>query len=224
MKNNTSTIELLNLISELEADSIFDKEQFTDKDKKILEYLKELNNIYNITSKVACVTGHRPQKGLPKKYSYDYDTLAYQALKITIKKQLVKDEITDAWTGMAHGVDTIFAYAVIELKEAGYPIKLHCAIPFESHKDVFRGKSLTIYEEILSKADEIVIVSKETKYNPALYQERNEYMVNKSSVVYAVCDKDTIMTTKSGTKNCVKYAKDLKRNIIYINPEDLSIK
>ena len=72
-----------------------------------------------------CVTGHRPNK----LYGYDLTDDRWIALKEDFKQILIENKCDEAITGMALGVDTMFAYAVLELKESGYDIKLHCAVP-----------------------------------------------------------------------------------------------
>ena len=47
-------------------------------------------------------------------------------------------------------------------------------------------------------------------------QKRNEYMVNESDKVIAVCD-----GSKSGTYNCIKYAENQNKEIIVINPKEI---
>lgn len=72
-----------------------------------------------------CVTGHRPNK----MYGYDIYNKQWTELKDKFKNFLKENNCNEAITGMALGVDTVFALAVLELKEEGYDIKLHCAIP-----------------------------------------------------------------------------------------------
>lgn len=72
-----------------------------------------------------CVTGHRPNK----LYGYNLSDPRWQNLKGLFKHILKENNCEEAITGMALGVDTVFALAVLELKYEGYDIKLHCAIP-----------------------------------------------------------------------------------------------
>lgn len=108
--------------------------------------------------------------------------------------------------------DTIFAIAALELKNEGYNIKLHCAIPCKNHSNQWNKKDRQLYNYILSKADAVKLVSKE-EYKPYLMQKRNEYMVDNSDIVIAVWD-----GSKSGTANCIEYAKSKHKEIIYIKP------
>lgn len=113
---------------------------------------------------------------------------------------------------MALGVDTVFALATLELKDEGYGIKLHCAIPCKNHSCKWIKESVDQYNEILSKADIVKLVSAE-EYKPWLMQKRNEYMVNLADKVIAVWN-----GSSGGTANCVRYAKSIGREIIMIKP------
>ena len=157
---------------------------------------------------IISVTGHRPDK----LYGYDLSDKRWQELKNQIKDILKSNNCTEAITGMALGVDTIFALAVLELKDEGYDISLHCAIPCQGHSSKWPSKSKKQYDEILKKADKVVLVSDEP-YKPWLMQKRNQYMVDLSEKVIAVFD-----GTNGGTKNCVDYAKKKNKDIILIEP------
>ena len=62
---------------------------------------------------IICVTGHRPDK----LYGYDLTDSRWQNLKNIFKEKLIEMKCTNAISGMALGVDTIFALAVLELKK-----------------------------------------------------------------------------------------------------------
>lgn len=113
---------------------------------------------------------------------------------------------------MALGVDTVFALAVLELKDEGYDIKLHCAIPCKNHSCKWIKESIDQYNDILSKADTVKLVSDE-EYKSWLMQKRNEYMVDLADKVIVVWD-----GTKGGTANCVRYAEKVGKEIIKVNP------
>lgn len=155
-----------------------------------------------------CVTGHRPNK----LYGYNFSDPRYQKLKEQFKSILKENKCDEAITGMALGVDTVFALAVLELKNEGYNIKLHCAIPCKNHSCKWGKESVDQYNYILSKADTVKLVSEE-EYKPWLMQKRNEYMVDLADKVIAVWD-----GSKSGTANCVKYAERIGKEIIKIEP------
>lgn len=156
-----------------------------------------------------CVTGHRPNKI----YGYDIHNKQWTELKKKFKKLLVKHNCDEAITGMALGVDTVFALAVLELKEEGNGnIKLHCAIPCRNHSGKWNKESVVLYNYILSKADTVKLISDE-EYKPWLMQKRNEYMVDLADKVIAVWD-----GSKGGTYNCVSYAEKRDKEIIRIFP------
>lgn len=155
-----------------------------------------------------CVTGHRPNK----MYGYNIYNEQWVALKNKFKQLLIENECTEAITGMALGVDTVFALAVLELKEEGHNIKLHCAIPCKNHSSKWLKESVDLYNEILAKADIVELVSNE-EYKPYLMQVRNEYMVDLADKVIAVWD-----GSKGGTGNCVEYARKCNKEIIRIVP------
>lgn len=155
-----------------------------------------------------CVTGHRPSK----LYGYNLRDLRWQRLKEKFKRILIENDCDEAITGMALGVDTVFALAVLELKSEGYNIKLHCAIPCRSYSCKWFKESVELYNDILSKADIVKLVANE-EYNPWLLQERNEYMVDLADKVIAVYN-----GLGGGTANCIRYAEKVGKEIIFIEP------
>lgn len=155
-----------------------------------------------------CVTGHRPNK----LYGYDLSDSRWQQLKEQFKEILRENNCDEAITGMALGIDTIFALAVLELRESGYPIKLHCAIPCKKQDKFWPEENRILYKTILENADTVKLVSNE-EYKPWVMQKRNEYMVDLADKVIAVWD-----GSKSGTGNCVKYAKQVGKVVIRIEP------
>jgi len=157
------------------------------------------------------VTGHRPNK----LWGYDLANTQWCKLRNKLKELLLKEGCTEAITGMALGVDTVFAQAVLELKEEGHGIKLHCAIPCLNHSCKWVPKSIAMYNHILEQADTVKIVT-EIEYQPWLMQKRNEYMVDMSDKVIAVWD-----GTSGGTGNCIKYAIKKMKDITKIEPTSI---
>jgi len=162
-----------------------------------------------------CVTGHRPNK----LWGYDLNNKHWQELKQVFKDYLIQHSVSEAYSGMALGVDTVFALAVLELKQEGFPIKLYCAIPCLKQEKMWPQSSQDLYHTILEKADRKFLVTKDT-YKPYLMQVRNQFMVNHSDRVLAVWD-----GTSGGTKNCVTYAKqkEIPVDRIYPNNEKLLV-
>jgi len=123
-------------------------------------------------------------------------------------------------TGMALGVDTWAAEAVLELKNKYPHIKLEAAIPCIGQSLRWAKGSKERYEKILERADIITRVTNNTfEENPSCMLVRNVYMVNNSSLLIAVFD-----GSRGGTKYAFDYAKQLGINIIRINPIDMSRK
>ena len=89
--------------------------------------------------------------------------------------------------------------AVLELKNEGYDIKLHCAIPCKNHSCKWIKESVDQYNYILSKADIVKLVSDE-EYKPWLMQKRNEYMVDLADRVIASGEEGTIYSKVTASK------------------------
>ena len=71
-----------------------------------------------------CFTGHRPEK-LTR-----FEWLIKRDLEKEIR-QAIADGLTVFITGMARGVDIWAAEIVIKLRDAGQPLKLMCACPYD---------------------------------------------------------------------------------------------
>jgi uncharacterized phage-like protein YoqJ len=155
--------------------------------------------------KVIGGTGHRPDK----LYGYDMSNPKYRTMIDWVKKELVSEDCDEAICGMALGFDQIFGLAVIELKDEGYDIKLHCAIPCLNYtKKWYKQSDINRYNFILSRADVIKIVH-EDEYKPWYLDDRNKYVVDLSDKMLAAWN-----GSKGGTYNCVKYAMKNNKPII----------
>lgn len=156
------------------------------------------------------VTGHRPNK----LYGYDLNNIHYQKMKDWMKYFLKSVDCHEAISGMALGVDQLFALAVLELKEDGYNIKLHCAIPCRNHSSKWPQESQRLYQSMIDRADEVRLVTDDA-YRPEYMQLRNEYMVNLADEVIAIWD-----GSKGGTGNCVSYAIKKNKKITIKSPNE----
>lgn len=150
-----------------------------------------------------CFTGHRPEK-LTR-----FEWLIKRDLEIEIR-QAIADGLTVFITGMARGVAICAAEIVIKLRDAGQPLKLMCACPYDGFEKSWSQDWKDKYNTVLEKADHAFYVCQH--YSKACFQIRNEWMVDHSARVIAVFNEE-----KSGTKNTIDYAR--KRNVetIYIN-------
>lgn len=165
------------------------------------------------------ITGHRP-KVLGWGYDYlnkpHYTELGEDLRNIIINRiENNGGETIEIISGMALGVDTLFALLGLTLKEEGYNVKLHCAIPFKGQENRWAKGERQLYNYILSKADKITYVCEEGYANWKM-QKRNEFMVDNCDLLIAVWN-----GSKSGTANCVNYAKRKGKEIIYINPLEI---
>lgn len=139
-----------------------------------------------------CFTGHRPEK-LTR-----FEWLIKKDLEKEIKKA-IEDGLTVFISGMARGVDIWAAEIVLKLRDAGKPIRLICASPYEGFENRWEQDWKDRYHDIISKADHTVYVCKH--YSRGCFQIRNEWMVDHSARVIAVFNGE-----KSGTKNTIDYA------------------
>lgn len=176
------------------------------------------------------ITGHRPNK-----LGNDYDLTG--PLIGTIRKKIyevLRDCITSGYpdidnmrkqltliTGMALGIDTLFAQLAIELD-----IPFIAAIPFAGQYRKWQESSVRIYHDILIKAQSIQVVDinknvnyseycklPETAFSNKKMQDRNIWMVDNCNLLIAVWD-----GSSGGTKNCVDYAMTTDKTVIRINP------
>lgn len=174
-----------------------------------------------------CVTGHRPNK----LYGYDIHSDKYSdllhALKkciyVTIKKQHETTGETDftVYTGMALGVDQLFAEASFAAREyyktQGINFKVVAAVPCKGQESKWTENSVALYKDILNKCDKVVTLS--DRYSRDCMQKRNEYMVNNSDCIFSVWD-----GSPSGTANCTNYAMKKGRDIIIVDPKTYVMK
>ena len=139
-----------------------------------------------------CFTGHRPEKLTQSEWLIKKD------LENEIR-QAIADGKNVFITGMARGVDIWAAEIVLKLRDAGQPIRLMCACPYDGFEQGWRNEWQEQYQAILAASDFVKYVC--PSYNRACFQIRNEWMVNHSARVIAVFN-----GTPSGTKNTVDYA------------------
>lgn len=148
---------------------------------------------------VATITGHRP--GRIENWPAVRQALgeAYFDLKVDMIIQ-----------GMAAGVD-------LESARVAYDtgITFCCAIPWAGHEPRVADK--IAYAQALKYSYLTWTVNDCEGYpGPQVYQERNEFMVDRGHIVIAVWDG----LKKGGTWNCIKYAIQKDRPIWRIDPRD----
>lgn len=153
---------------------------------------------------IVAFTGHRPDK----LGGYKLPNKTYIHVCQQIEKNLLELKPEKIISGMALGVDQWAASIAIKLK-----IPFVAAIPFEGQETAWPLQSQHIFHSLLKYAAEKVIVC-EGGYSAHKMQIRNEFMVDRCDKLIAVWD-----GTPGGTGNCVNYARNIKKEIIIINPQ-----
>ena len=143
-------------------------------------------------------TGHRPNK------LGGYSDVAFDALCEIIHAWLDENpRVEKIISGMALGWDMALADTAVV---RGIP--LVAAAPFVGQERMWPDKSKRIYQELLSGASEVVVVS-EGEYAPWKMQVRNKWMVDNCDTVLAIWN-----GTDGGTANCVRYAQAANKPIV----------
>lgn len=166
----------------------------------------------NDIKRCCAFTGHRPTK-FP--WKYDEKDKRCIELKAVLTEQIEKlavAGVTDFYSGMALGVDTWAAMAVLALKKENPTLKLHCVLPCEGQANRWPVSAQKLYFSILEQADEVVYVSRE--YSEDCMLERNRYLVDHTTCLLAVYNGERW----GGTAMTVRYARKLGREIIIIKP------
>jgi len=154
---------------------------------------------------ICSFTGHRANK--PCMGGYIVPNPIYIKICQLTKQILLELKPEKCISGMALTYDQYAANLCINMK-----IPFIAAIPFIGQESQWPKDSQIIYNKILDKAVEKVIVSP-GGYTAAKMQIRNQYMVDNSDVLIALWD-----GSKGGTGNCVEYAESIGRKIVRINP------
>lgn len=153
---------------------------------------------------IVALTGHRPEK--LGGYTIPNPTYSRVCKRIEAKLQELKPE--KIISGMALGVDQWAVNIALNLN-----IPFVAAIPFVGQERNWPERSQIIYQKLLEKALEKVIVS-QGGYAGFKMQIRNKWMVDHCDLLMAVWD-----GTLGGTANCINYAKSIGREILFIDPK-----
>lgn len=147
------------------------------------------------------LTGHRSQRlGLDSAITDgEWDTL-----RIWISSTLKNINVTDYYCGMAEGSDMLGALSVLDLKQQGYNINLHCILPCENYQS-----NHPFYELIRGHADEWIVLSQ--SFYRGCDNIRDQYMVDHCDVLLAIFDGKK----QGGVYSTIRKAEKAGKNIIY---------
>jgi uncharacterized phage-like protein YoqJ len=158
-----------------------------------------------IGEKIIAVTGHRPNK---LNNEYNHNGPISEAIKAKFRTILLDEKPAKIISGMALGVDTLYAMVGLELQ-----IPIIAAVPFLGQERMWPQKSKDTYFNLLNDPLIETYIVSEGGYAVWKMQARNEWMVNHCTKLIGVWD-----GTTGGTGNCVRYAKKVNRELILINP------
>ncbi len=147
-------------------------------------------------------TGHR-------EIGYDIPSLSYNYVYQETEKLLLELKPTKCISGMALGYDQLAAVICFRLK-----IPVIAAIPFKGQESRWNSFQQSIYQKMLNKTSEQIIVS-EGEFSVEKMHLRNKYIVDNCDLLVACLHKNVF---KGGTYNCVSYAKKTNKLCIIIDP------
>lgn len=171
----------------------------------------------NDLKRCCAFTGHHPKK-FPWKYDEkDERCTMLKAVLIEQIEKLTAAGVTDYYTGMALGVDTWAAMAVLALRERNRAVKLHCILPCEGQEITWTVPAQVRYKSILSEADSVEYVKR--IYDGKCMLERNQRLVDSAGILLAVYNGEK----RGGTAATVRYALKAGRKIICIIPDSRQV-
>lgn len=139
-------------------------------------------------------TGHRKLNNL-------------EQVQIELEQLLSELKPEKCISGIAIGFDTLAAEICIKLN-----IPFIAAVPFYGQEKVWPDFAKERYNKLLKWANEVKYVCS-PGYAAWKMQKRNEWIVNNCELLIAAWDGKE----SGGTYNCIKYAKDVGREIKYLN-------
>ena len=130
-----------------------------------------------------CFSGHRPVR-LP--WGSNENDPRCRALKAQIGEELEKlyqRGFRHFLCGMAIGCDMYFAEQVLLLREKHADVTLEAAIPCDGQAERWNRAQKERYEDLVSRCDTVTRISH--SYTPDCMMRRNEYMIDRSSLLLA---------------------------------------
>ena len=168
--------------------------------------------ITNQKNYTCCFTGHRPQK-LPWGFNERHPQCENLKKRLAVEiENAIKEGYHTFWCGMALGFDLMCAEAVLKLKKHYPKIKLFGALPCKNQEKKWHLIWQERYQQILAQLDGVRCIFDE--YNGAeCMHERNQFMINASSLVVALFDGKA-----GGTKKTLEFAKKKGCKIVVLTP------
>jgi len=177
------------------------------------------------------ITGHRPNKlgndydlssdlikeiakeifGILVKYSTGFESkvlMNYAEPNGVIGEMKIKLDGLTLITGMALGIDTLFAQIAIDNN-----IPFIAAIPCKFQDSKWRSENKLLYNALINHPLCTKHWISQTPYTKECMSMRNEWMVDNCDLLIAVWD-----GSPGGTANCIRYAKD-RVKMVQINPK-----
>ena len=150
-------------------------------------------------AQTCCFTGHRPMK-LPWGMNEDDPRCLMLKAELAARLEgLYALGFRRFLCGMAIGCDMYFAEKVLELREEHPDVILEAAVPCDSQAERWSRAQQLRYRSLLEQCDEVHYVSH--VYTPDCMLRRNEYMIDRSSLLLACFGGKT-----GGTMKTILYA------------------
>mgnify|MGYP005791164297 CR=1 FL=1 len=157
-----------------------------------------------------CFSGPRP-KSYPWGNDRECEARIAEKLKIAVQEAIGRG-YRHFISGMAAGIDLLAAKIVMQMREnmSDKGITLEAAVPFPDQPRRWKEETKLEYENILLRCDKVQSIA--DMFSVAAYQERDRYMVERSSLLIAVPGKPN-----GGTARTIAYAKKLNREVVLLN-------
>lgn len=168
--------------------------------------------------KCCSITGHRPEKF---NFYAEEKNQKYFELMMKIEEcilQAINADKTTFYIGMARGTDMWAGETIIKLREKYKKVKLIGIIPYEKQYNDWNIQDKERYQKLINLCDAIFILGSDFHKNS--YRERNQLLVNLSSLLLAVYD---IKQKRSGTSMTVNMAKKAGLDQMIIDVSSFSV-
>ncbi len=162
-----------------------------------------------------CFTGYRPEKFSFLLVDTNEDYIALKHKIKTVIISLINKGYNTFYTGGCNGFDMIVGEILLDLK-LDYDIKSIIVMPYISFGRNFDSRWTIVRQKLLNDSDETLYLYE--KYKRGCYQDRNKFMVERSSIVVTYHNGQ-----KGGTLNTINFAKKNKKNIVNLYEENYQI-